>query len=360
MTTTSHSRVHLNGLNQHDCGYCKGVNSSKSYGIVSDYMQVRDYESLMLTGWRRSGSYLYRPLMYETCCPAYTIRLSVEQFRPSKSQRKVDRKVRSADINITVDTERPCFSEEKFRLYQRYQVEVHHDNGEEVTPESFTRFLVTSPLVSDKNDNNLYGTFHQNYRIDGKLIAVAVLDILPSGVSSVYFFYDVDFKHLSLGKFSALQEIEFSKSNSLDYYYMGFYIHNCDKMKYKGEYQPSDLLCPTTMTWIPFSEARLLLDQHSFTPLTKSLAEERSSNNNNNNNDLQRFAPRFSSSFVLPVEQIRLLLIRNNNNNDDDESVVVVLDQLSRRGREVLRPLLEELLSFTGPVVLKNLLVCFG
>ena len=44
-----------------------------------------------------------------------------------------------------------------------------------------------------------------------KLVAVGVLDVLPSGVSSVYFFYDPDYKHLSLGKFSALKEIEFCR-----------------------------------------------------------------------------------------------------------------------------------------------------
>ena len=34
---------------------------------------------------------------------------------------------------------------------------------------------------------------------------------------------------------------------SLHYYYMGFYIHTCHKMKYKAGYEPSDLLCPDTM-----------------------------------------------------------------------------------------------------------------
>jgi len=81
------------------------------------------------------------------------------------------------------------------------------------------------------------------------LVAVGVLDILPSGVSSVYFFYDVDYKHLSLGKYSAQKEIELCKTLGLKYYYMGFYIHNCDKMKYKAEYKPSELLCPTLVVF---------------------------------------------------------------------------------------------------------------
>lgn len=30
---------------------------------------------------------------------------------------------------------------------------------------------------------------------------------------------------------------------------MGYYIHNCPKMRYKGKLQPSYLLCPEVYTW---------------------------------------------------------------------------------------------------------------
>lgn len=45
-----------------------------------------------------------------------------------------------------------------------------------------------------------YGSYHQLYRFDGRLVAMAVLDILPSCVSSVYFMYDVEWEKYSLGK----------------------------------------------------------------------------------------------------------------------------------------------------------------
>jgi arginyl-tRNA---protein transferase len=46
-----------------------------------------------------------------------------------------------------------------------------------------------------------YGSYHQLYRLDRRLVAVGVVDILPSGLSSVYLFYDPDEKILSLGKY---------------------------------------------------------------------------------------------------------------------------------------------------------------
>jgi arginine-tRNA-protein transferase len=52
-----------------------------------------------------------------------------------------------------------------------------------------------------------YGSFHQQYWLDGKLIAVGVVDILPSCVSSVYFFYDPEYSYLSLGTYAALRYV---------------------------------------------------------------------------------------------------------------------------------------------------------
>ena len=83
-----------------------------------------------------------------------------------------------------------------------------------------------------------YGSFHHQYRLNGKLIAVGVVDILNTCVSSVYFFYDPDYHFLNLGTYSAMREIELVRRlNRLDkeikWYYLGFYVHECRKMRYK-------------------------------------------------------------------------------------------------------------------------------
>jgi arginyl-tRNA---protein transferase len=338
--------VQICGSNKHDCGYCrrKGEDTSCSFGVVSENMNVRDYQSLMLIGWRRCGTYYYKPTMHDTCCPMYTIRLPVAKFKESKSQRHVRNKVTklaaaaldagpgqpaavatataaAADddgaskgaakagskasaaaaataavvaSHLTVELEEASFTKEKYDCYRKYQIEVHNDKPEEVREDGFRRFLVDSSLVHNANEGSSssagatgwqlpfkYGTHHQLYRLHGKLIGVGVVDILPLGVSSVYFFYDGDYKHFVLGKYSALQEIELCKKYGFLYYYMGFYIHNCEKMKYKAEYQPSELLCPTSLNWVPFFTCKPLLDRFSFTPfvdpalkLRLSLAEK--------------------------------------------------------------------------------------
>ena len=50
-------------------------------------------------------------------------------------------------------------------------------------------------------------------------------------------------------------------------YYLGFYIHSCVKMRYKGRYSPSFLACPETFSWQPLTACVPLLDQSAYSRL---------------------------------------------------------------------------------------------
>lgn len=96
-----------------------------------------------------------------------------------------------------------------------------------------------------------YGTYHQCYYLDGKLIAVSVLDILPRYVSSGYFYYDPSLSSLSLGRYSTLREIALVQEikaipgfEAMEYYTMGHYVSSAPKTHYKASYHPSYLLDP--------------------------------------------------------------------------------------------------------------------
>lgn len=128
----------------------------------------------------------------------------------------------------------------------------------------------------EEGDGISYGSFHQQYWLDNKLIAVGVIDILPKCVSSVYFFYDPDYRNLTLGTYGSLREVQFvkelhEKNAEIEYYYMGFYIHSCPKMRYKGKLAASDLLCPETYTWIPIEKCIPKLEINKYSRLNDDL-----------------------------------------------------------------------------------------
>lgn len=191
----------------------------------------------------------------------------------------IPEKMQRAKRQLEICLKRSSFDPEEFALYKRYQMKVHNDEAHKVTESSYRRFLVDTPLiyVSSTGDNTVppcgFGSFHQQYRVDGQLIAVGVIDILPKCLSSKYLFWDPDLAFLSLGKYSALQEISWVKENehhcpSLQYYYLGYYIHSCSKMRYKAAYRPSELLCPLRYEWVPYDIAKPLLDRKKYVVLS--------------------------------------------------------------------------------------------
>jgi arginine-tRNA-protein transferase len=109
-----------------------------------------------------------------------------------------------------VTLEPSSFTDEKYQLYVRYQQSIHEDTGN--TPGGFERFLVTSAIrqepITYQNTSapptyplpTHYGSYHQMYRVDGELVAIGVIDILPGCVSSVYFMYAPEWNAWSLGK----------------------------------------------------------------------------------------------------------------------------------------------------------------
>ncbi|XP_020834890.1 arginyl-tRNA--protein transferase 1 isoform X4 [Phascolarctos cinereus] len=190
---------------------------------------------------------------------------------------------------VPVSFEDPEFKSsfrQSLSLYAKYQMAIHKDTAAECGEAEFTRFLCSSPLEAENPPEGPdcgYGSFHQQYWLDGKIIAVGVIDVLPYCVSSVYLYYDPDYSFLSLGVYSALREIAFTrqlheKTSQLSYYYMGFYIHSCPKMRYKGQYRPSDLLCPETYVWVPIEQCLPALESSKycrFNQDTKAVDEER-------------------------------------------------------------------------------------
>ncbi|XP_045127346.1 arginyl-tRNA--protein transferase 1-like isoform X3 [Portunus trituberculatus] len=165
------------------------------------------------------------------------------------------------------------------QLYQKYQITIHGDTADKCNESQFKRFLCNSPLEPWQPGNGPeqgYGSFHHQYWLDDRLIAVGVLDILPHCVSSVYLYYDPEYSFLSLGTYASLRELALVRElqrriASLKWYYMGFYIHSCPKMRYKGKYKPSFLLCPETYEWIPIELATPKLDKAKYSRLNDNV-----------------------------------------------------------------------------------------
>lgn len=101
---------------------------------------------------------------------------------------------------------------------------------------------------------------------------MSVLDLLPHSVSGVYFIYDREYEKWSFGKMSALREIAFAAEEGYGFYYMGYYIHGCAKMRYKNEYEPQFCLDLETFGWGRMDEGVLgRMEEGGYVSLSRDL-----------------------------------------------------------------------------------------
>jgi arginine-tRNA-protein transferase len=182
------------------------------------------YSILVRHGFRRSGSFVYRHHC-GTCTACVPVRVAVERFTPDRSQRRAQR--RHAALSATLGA--PEFSEEHFALYQRYQRRRHGDGGMDGdNREQYVRFLLESTV----------DTLLVDFREQGKLRMVSVIDRLDDGLSSVYTFFDPELPGASLGTYGVLWQIEVCRQLQLPYLYLGYWIAASRKMAYKTRFRP--------------------------------------------------------------------------------------------------------------------------
>jgi len=74
--------------------------------------------------------------------------------------------------------------------------------------------------------------------VTDKLCGAGIVDILPSGLSSVYFIFDPDEGRRSLGYYSVFIEAALALRMGKPFYYLGFWVPGAPKMDYKADFHP--------------------------------------------------------------------------------------------------------------------------
>ncbi len=213
----------------HKCSYLPRQDAITLFADPKAEVNQNLYSDLSEMGFRRSGNYLYRPHCRQ-CAACIPVRIPCNAFSPSRKQKRVIKK--NADLNITaVD---PVYSDEHYQLYQNY-IEQKHRDGDMYppSPEQYASFL-----LSDWG-NTVFFEFRDG---NNQLLAVSVCDILENGISAVYTFYDISQPKRSLGVMAVLWQIEEAKNRDLPSVYLGYWIKECQKMSYKTDYRPLEML----------------------------------------------------------------------------------------------------------------------
>ncbi|ADQ84329.1 arginyltransferase [Methylovorus sp. MP688] len=215
------------------CGYLENRSAQSLIAAPHHLINANIYSGLIQLGFRRSGKFAYRPQCGE-CQACIPVRLLVDQFKPNRSQKRAFKQ----HLSLQVTIQDLHFSEEHFQLYQAYQIARHsgqqdgESDTETETKDQYRNFLVQS------NVNSRLIEFRQ----DGILKMVSVVDIVHDGISAVYTFYDASEKGCSYGTFNVIWLSAWCHSLELPYLYLGYWIKQSQKMAYKQNFTPQQAL----------------------------------------------------------------------------------------------------------------------
>ena len=212
----------------HPCSYLPGREATM---LFVDSRVPKDpalHTLLSRAGFRRSGPHVYRPEC-RRCHECIPVRVPVARFRP----RRIHRRVRAANRDLTLRVLPACFEPAHFALYRRYLSARHAGGGmDDPSPEEYRDFLL-GPWCD---------TAFFEHSLEGVVLAVSVIDRLADALSCVYTFFDPAHGRRSLGTYAILCAIDAARRDSLEWLYLGYYVADSPKMRYKGGYLPQERL----------------------------------------------------------------------------------------------------------------------
>ncbi|GAB6192867.1 arginyltransferase [Desulfocastanea catecholica] len=189
-------------------------------------LSERAMELFLAAGYRRNGNCLY-DMQCPHCSACMPIRLHPDEFRPNRNQRRALKK--NQDVQMAILPLQP--DQETLQLCEKFlQMRYPRENNNALG--YYRDFFL----------NNIVNSAQIQYRIDGRLIGTAVVDIGYNWMNAVYFYFDPDESSRSLGTYNIMQLIDLCLEWEVEYLYLGYLIQSVPAMSYKSNFRPHYLL----------------------------------------------------------------------------------------------------------------------
>lgn len=221
------------------CPYLPGMSERKVFTHLVGKRAVALNDTLTHTGFRRSQTIAYRPAC-ENCRACVSVRVLVDDFAPSASQRRILR----ANSELVGEFTQAKPTGEQYALFRAYLDQRHPDGGmADMSMLDYSMMIEDSHIDTLLTEYRPRGSGPQSAgRGEGPLIAACLTDRLADGLSLVYSFYAPQEQRRSLGAFMILDHIAKARRLGLPHVYLGYWVEGSRKMAYKAAYLPQERL----------------------------------------------------------------------------------------------------------------------
>ncbi|MBA3242977.1 MAG: GNAT family N-acetyltransferase [Acidobacteria bacterium] len=199
------------------------MSSPEDY-FMSARVEPRRMDALWADGWRHFGMlfFRYRRSSYGgRRCFVMPLRVELERFTPSRSQKRV--LARNSDAEIRIGE--TFINREKRALFER-----HKRRFQEALPDSLSDFLSHAPASVPCRNVEIC------VYLGGRLAAASFLDVGESATSAVYAMFDPEESKRSLGIFTMLVAIRYSLTLGCRHYYPGYACREPSIYDYKKKF----------------------------------------------------------------------------------------------------------------------------
>jgi arginine-tRNA-protein transferase len=214
----------------HPCPYLPEREARLPMRLPTRPLTLEEVDQRLSEGDRRHGAFLYRPSC-PRCTACEPLRLDAMEFVLSATHRRV---LRRGDATVSVELGEPRADDERVALYEKHKRGrgLADEDDELLDRRGYEGFLVERSVPS----------LELRYRVEGKLVGVAVTDRGQSALSAVYCLWDPDHARLSLGTYSILKQLELCRAWGLRHLYLGLYVAGNEPMAYKARFFPHERL----------------------------------------------------------------------------------------------------------------------
>lgn len=227
------------------CPYLPGKRERKVFTALDGLDAEGLHDVLTHAGFRRSQNIAYRPSC-EACDACISARVPVDRFVFARRWRKI--MARNADLARALKPAKA--TEEQFWLLRRYLQSRHADGG--MADMTFSDFAA---MVEETAVHTHIVEYRYTDGPDkGELAGAALVDVLGDGLSLVYSFFDPLESRRSLGLYTILDHLQQARAAGFAHLYLGYWIPGSEKMDYKAQFQPLELLLGGE--WRPYEPVR--------------------------------------------------------------------------------------------------------